>query len=72
MCGATIMKKYSEPIQKIIELSKQMMTIADEGDETREDDGCGVLYGILRDSAYRIRSLAEGEKERHKNKGKWD
>jgi len=62
------MNKCSEQIQKIIELSRQMMEVADEGDETRKDDSCGVLYGIVRDSAYRIRSLAEGEKERHKNK----
>jgi len=49
-----------------------MMIIADEGDNDREDDGCGVLYGVVRDSAYKIRTLAEEEKARHINKGKWD
>jgi len=29
-----------------------MIDLADEGDADREDTGCGILYGVLRDSAY--------------------
>ncbi len=70
--GEQDLKKCNQNIKKVLELCRQMMIIADEGDNDREDDGCGVLYGVVRDSAYKIRTLAEEEKARHINKGKWD
>jgi hypothetical protein len=48
-----------------------MIELADQGDADREDTGCGVLYGVLRDSAYKIRQLAQEEKGRHQAKGWW-
>ena len=48
-----------------------MLNLADQGDVDREDNGCGILYGILRDSAYKLKKLAEDEKENHINKGWW-
>jgi hypothetical protein len=48
-----------------------MIDLADMGDADREDTGCGVLYGILRDSAYKLRKLAEEEKKAHILKGLW-
>ena len=48
-----------------------MISLADRGDADREDIGCGILYGVLRDSAYRIKKLAEQEKQRHQAKGWW-
>jgi hypothetical protein len=48
-----------------------MIGLANQGDEDREDTGCGVLYGVLRDSAYKILQLAEREKRRHRSKGWW-
>ena len=48
-----------------------MLELAQAGDEHREDIGCGVLYGGLRDYAYRIIQLAEAEKQAHENKGFW-
>lgn len=50
---------------------KIMLEVADQGDAVREDTGCGVLYGVVRDSAYRIKKLAEAEKEAHIKKGWW-
>jgi hypothetical protein len=49
-----------------------MITLADQGDADREDVGCGILYGILRDSAYKLKQLAEKEKTAHMEKGWWD
>jgi hypothetical protein len=49
-----------------------MMLLADRGDENRKDRSCGVLYGTLRDSAYKLRSLAEQEIDIHKDAGLWD
>ena len=47
------------------------MLLADKGDIDREDTGCGILYGVLRDSAYKLKKLAEIEKKRHIAKGYW-
>ena len=44
---------------------------ADQGDADREDNGCGILYGVLRDSAYKLKKLAEEEKQNHIIKGWW-
>jgi len=49
-----------------------MLALADEGDRDRHDDSCGIIYGILRDMAYRLRKLAESECEQHRAAGKWD
>ena len=49
-----------------------MMLLADRGDETRQDTSCGVLYGTLRDTAYKLRQLAEQEVQIHVNAGIWD
>lgn len=48
-----------------------MLDLADRGDAEREDTGYGVLYSFLRDSAYKIKRLAEAEKEVNIKKGWW-
>jgi len=65
------MKPCDEAIKRTLELVKDMLELADEGDAVREDTGCGVLYGVVRDSAFKIRKLAEAEKEVHIKKGWW-
>lgn len=49
-----------------------MIILADEGDLYRKDKSCGVLYGVIRDSAYKIKSLAEKEKIIHIDTGLWE
>jgi hypothetical protein len=66
-----MMKKCDENIRRTLDLVDRMAEIANEGDMDREDSGCGVLYGVLRDSAYKIRKLAEEEREAHVRKGWW-
>jgi len=63
------MKACDESLNKTLELTRTMLILADEGDAVREDAGCGVLYGVLRDAAYKIRQLAENEREAHIRKG---
>ena len=58
-------------IKRTIQLTQEMIRLANRGDEEREDTGCGVLYGVLRDSAYKILQMAEKEKGRHLAKGWW-
>ena len=65
------MKRCNDALRKTLKLTELMNEIADEGDSIREDVGCGVLFGIVRDSAFNIRKLAEEEKEAHIRKGWW-
>jgi hypothetical protein len=58
-------------IVKTLKLVEEMMNLADQGDADREDNGCGILYGVLRDSAFKLRKLAEEEKLNHIRKGWW-
>ena len=63
------MKACDESLNKTLELTRTMLILADEGDAVREDAGCGVLYGVLRDAAYKIKQIAENEREAHIRKG---
>ena len=65
------MRACDESIKETLDMVEKMLNLADRGDEVREDSGCGVLYGVLRDSAFRIKQLAEAEKEIHIRKGWW-
>lgn len=65
------MRPCDVAIKKTFHLVEEMLDLSDEGESVREDDGCGILYGVLRDSAYRIRKLAEAEKAAHVDKGWW-
>jgi len=62
---------YKEPLKKILLLSRELMKLADEGDAGRDDIGCGVVYGTVRDCAYKIQALALSEIAEHKKRGKW-
>lgn len=66
-----ILRLCSESIKKTLGMVETMLELADEGDAVREDVGCGILYAVLRDSAYKIRKLAEAEREAHNKKGWW-
>ena len=56
-------------IAQTIDLAHEMIKLAQTGYEQRADPGCGVLYGILLDSGYRILDLAQKEKQKHIEKG---
>ena len=66
------MKPCDHNIKQTIRLAERMIALADRGDGDREDIGCGILYGMLRDSGYKIKQLAEDEKRKHIAKGWWD
>ncbi len=52
-------------LEQTLELVERMLRLADAGDAVREDPGCGVLFGVLRDAAYRLKHLAEAERRAH-------
>ncbi|MFC1498772.1 hypothetical protein ACFLS1_09940 [Verrucomicrobiota bacterium] len=55
-------------IKEALELARQLTLLSDNGEAVSKDDGCAVLYGIIRDSAYKIRNKAEEERKVHKGK----
>ncbi len=65
------MKPCDESIKKVLNLTEEMLILSDKGDAVREDTSCGILYGVLRDSAYKIKKIAEEEKDAHIRKGWW-
>ncbi|MFZ2446643.1 MAG: hypothetical protein WAW37_09815 [Syntrophobacteraceae bacterium] len=64
------MKQCDEILERTLRLADLMADVADLGDGAREDVGCGVLYGFLRDSAFKLRKMAEEEKEAHARKSR--
>jgi len=64
-----IVKKSDLNIMATLQLADAMLQLANKGDAEREDAGCGVLYGVLLDSAFKIKKLAEAEKAAHIQKG---
>lgn len=65
------MKPCDQNIQSALNLVEKMIKIANKGDIEREDTGCGILYGMLLDSAYKIKKIAEQEKQSHIKRGWW-
>ena len=65
------MKLCDQSIKRTFELVDNMLALADQGDAVREDTGCGVLYGVVKDSAFKIKKLAEAERQAHIKKGWW-
>ncbi len=65
------MKPCDYNIKRTLVLVEEMIEMANKGDIEREDTGCGILYGVLRDSAYKLKKLAENEKKQHIKKGWW-
>lgn len=66
------MRPENENILRALQCARQLLFLADKGDMQRTDGGCGVLYGIIRDSGYKIREQAELERSQHFRNGTWD
>ena len=58
-------KPSDQCLKKTLELAERMLRLANHGDAVRDDPGCGVVYGVLRDSAYKLKQLAEAERQAH-------
>lgn len=65
------MKPCDHNIKETFRLTERMIRLADKADVEREDVGCGILYGVLRDAAYKLKKLAEKERQTHIQKGWW-
>lgn len=56
-------------IRSIFELAELMIVISEQGLSSSDDDGCLMLNGMVRESAYRIRDAAERERKVHTTLG---
>lgn len=71
--NATMLEKECDiNIARTIELARQMIALAQTGYEQREDDNCGILYGVLLDTGYKLLDMAKKEKHSHVKKGWWN
>lgn len=61
--GSTPCDRY---VQEAFELAERLLNLANEADASEHDDGCGILLGVLRDCAYKIRREAERESRSHR------
>ncbi|MFH0882237.1 MAG: hypothetical protein V2A56_04555 [bacterium] len=67
-----MMEKHNQNLLEVLRLTQTMLDLAERGDEERVDTGCGVLYGTLRDAAFKIRRLALDERDVHIAMEMWD
>ena len=52
------------PIQTAIELTERMIAMADDVCKNCEDDGTLLVFSVIRDSAYKIRRIADKENQK--------
>lgn len=65
-------KSCNGNIKKAFDLARQLTILADEGEGRSEDDGCALLYSVVRDCAYKIKAQAERERQAHIQRGVWE
>ncbi len=65
-------KNCNSHIKKALDAALKLTILADEGEANSRDDGCVLLYSVVRDCAYKIRTQAEREKNEHAKRGVWE
>ena len=65
-------KTCNQQIKQALEEARKLTILADEGEAKSRDDGCVLLYSVIRDCAYKIRTQAEREKNEHAKRGVWE
>ena len=55
-------------LKKTLDLTDEMIQLADQAEAACNDNGCAVVYGILRDSAYKVKKEAQRERQNHLTK----
>ncbi len=54
-------KKCLTCIRDALELADEMLELVHQSEKMLDDDVCLLIYGVIRDSAYKIRQAAERE-----------
>lgn len=58
------MRQDNANIRKVMQLARELLILADEGQAAARDDGCRLLFGVVQDCAYKIRLEAERSAQR--------
>jgi hypothetical protein len=67
-----MLQPCNKHLKKTIQIAHQLIDLAEKGEAESKDNGCAVLYGVVRDCAYRIRMEAERERTAHEALGDWE
>lgn len=62
------MSDYNQNIRLLIQVTNELISLADKGQAECTDDNCMSLYGLAKDCGYRIRTSAEREYKAHEEK----
>lgn len=62
----------NEHIKKSLDMVRSLIILADDGERDSNDDGCRLLYGVIRDCAYKIKNEAERERFAHQANNNWE
>ena len=54
--------KNLELVMEAMKLADKMLVMADYGAKSCQDDGCLLIFGVIRDCGYKIRKTVEYEK----------
>ena len=66
LCPILALSLMRKVIRATEPMAGEMRSLADEGEAASNDGGCAILYGIIRDCAYRIEDRASVELLRHR------
>jgi hypothetical protein len=58
-------KSNEQHLRACLSLADDMLSLAEEADRERTDDACALLWGLLRDMAYRLRRATLEECAKH-------
>ena len=55
------MVEYDNYVRDIMKITRQMIIVADDGEANCDNDNHAVLFGVVRDCAYKIKKQIESE-----------
>jgi len=64
-------KQSNEHILKALDIANDLMGLANNEEVLGNDNVCGILLGVMRDCAYKIRRQVERERQARKAKSQW-
>jgi|GEM_PF-633339 len=64
----SLVKPCDLHLQESLQLAERMIALSFQGDQDREDTGCGIIYGVMRDAGFRLKQLVTREIENHRLK----
>jgi len=66
------MERRCKYVRQTLDMVKKMINLADRAEMGCQDYSSTVLFGVVRDCAYKIKGRAEDERERLQMLGDWE